>query len=495
MSGNTELQRALTRYRAFRERSRIWLRRYLYPLFRLRVISGVIIGGHHGPLRGAKITLNGWRTVYSDQEGRFTFRFVLKRISYLTVEWREAELVDWIKIDATRQRVSTLKLKWPPLVRGQVIDPNGEPMSHVPVALNLRLITETDAHGTFIFPFEEESNEASDQLVFRLGNRSFVHHFKAKPQEHLLHRFMLSEREGLFHIEDRAAAQASARGVSLFAQRIRKLFWSTIALIFIMIAANVMITHHQKTEVSGVSTSFSTPPLQVQDSEQDGSKWERAGLLERANSSGSQTAKLNASDDHSSRWETGEIHDESKHTDDGELNELALPLCSAFEFTYLNYFVPRGMEGILLSLVFGHWQPWRNGLSNFNGLDRHHELQAGQRVKIKLPISPWSIYQHSGDKSWETLLNKGRCSDDERLCLNLIQAWNPHVSLRRLKPGDQLLINLNLLKRRPFGGATRARIEGLKRGGGPRRKRPRLRLSKACELPKTLENHPHDREP
>lgn len=501
MSGNTEFQRAVNRFNAHKTKALRWLRRYMLPLLRLRVIRGVIIGAHHGPLRGAKITLNGWRTLQSDDRGRFNFRFVFRPVSSLTVEWREAELVNWIEVDATHQRVSNLKLKWPALVRGQVIDRQGVPMTQVPVALNRSQITKTDAHGTFIFPLEEEKTESSDQLVFQLGEYSFVHHFKANPQAHLLHRFMLSEAEGLYHIEDRASAQAMSKSVSILAERLRRCFWVGISIIIIYLMINMVVTQRYNDHTPQlISDQHASQLNRMTDSENKGatSPWSSAGLLERAPDHDLKEENSSADKQRPPLWDQG---DEGSSAEvsvldipiDGSGESSALlddedqPQCSAMEFTYLRYYVPRGMEGILLSLVFGHWQSWRDDLSLFNGYDRHHELQAGQRLKIKLPLHRWSRYQHQGEESWRKLLALGQCELDEKMCMQLLQAWNPHVSIKRLRKRNQLLINLSLLKNRPFEGATRTRVEGLRRGGVPRRQRPRLKLPSACSLPLLFE--------
>jgi hypothetical protein len=153
------------------------------------------------------------------------------------------------------------------------------------------------------------------------------------------------------------------------------------------------------------------------------------------------------------------------------------------EFTYNSYVVPRGMEGILLSLVFGRWQSWRDELSSFNRLDRHHQLQAGQRIKLKLPLLSWSMYQHQNIQSWRNLLKRGACDERSlKLCKQLIQAWNPHLSIKRLRRGDLLLINVDLLRQRPFEGTTLSRIEKLRRSHQRRRRRPRIRLASNCSL-------------
>ena len=146
------------------------------------------------------------------------------------------------------------------------------------------------------------------------------------------------------------------------------------------------------------------------------------------------------------------------------------------------------MEGILLSIVFGRWQSWRGELSAFNGLDSQHQLQAGQRVKLKLPLRSWTLYQHEDQASWRKVLARGDCLDREveRVCTQLLQSWNPHLKISRLKRGDRLLINLQLLRERPFEGTTLMRIEKLRRSPSRRRRKPRLKVDSRCALAPTL---------
>ena len=480
MSGNTELQRALNRYRIHQVRVLSWCRRYVFPIFRLRVIKGVIIGAHHGPLRGVRITLNGWKTITTDDQGHFAFHFVFRPVSYLTVEWREAELINWIKVDATRQRISELKLKWPPLVRGQLVDSEGTPISLVAVAFNHQQIAQTDAHGTFIFPLDEELSEGSDQLVFQVGDYSYVHHFKANPKAHLLHRFMLSESEGLFHLEDRPAAQAVAKQLSQFTERLKWGLRASIFLIIFYVVLNVIITQQNKEALTQLNHRQDIHLVSQLD-EQTSVKSDKVSLLERNTQAKHQTDESN--EDRSSVFE-GTM---KRANLDDLVDGFDQPECQSMEFIYRNYYVPRGMEGILLSLVFGHWQSWRDELSIYNGLGRHDQLQAGQRVKLKLPLYAWSLYKHENASSWSELFKMAKCQGSETLCKLLIQSWNPHVPLHKIRKRDQLLINLMLLKRRPFEGATLSRIEGLRRGNTPRRRSPRIKLAKDCKLRSSLD--------
>ena len=537
MSGNTEFQRALNRYRQYREKALNLLRWYVFPWFKLRVIKGVLIGAHHGPLKGAHVTLNGWRSVKTDSQGRFAFFFVLRKINFLTVEWREAELIDWIKIDLSQQRVSKLKLKWPLLVRGELVDEQGLPLVQIPVAFNQNQITKTDAHGAFIFPIDSDLTEQSDQLTFQLLGHSFVHHFKANPQAHMLHRFMYTKDRGLFHLEDRASAQVQATLISSFNERIRWVLRASFVLIIFTLVLNFFVTKQQQTELELLSThSSSTNPRDEQDEKQN--KWRNAGVLERTSQSIDQSSAESSdeSSDESGNEFSNESSEKNAHIvtretskqdhpqkyvrpsifeglsqqqrsnssskssanlpakpsssssssqtveNHEDLEIFEEPMCRSMEFTYKNYYVPRGMEGILLSLVFGHWQSWRDDLSLFNGLSRHDQLQAGQRIKLKLPLHTWSIYEHQDEDSWQKLLELAHCQEAENLCRQLIQAWNPHVYLRRLKKRNQLLINLSLLQRRPYEGATLARIEGLRRGSVPKRRRPRVDIPKNCKI-------------
>ena len=299
MSGHTEFQRALNRYRLYRNRILQLLRNYLLPWFRLRVIKGVMIGAHHGPLKGARVTLNGWRSIKTDSKGRFAFYFILRKINFLTVEWREAELINWIRIDLTRQRVSKLKLKWPLLVRGELVDEHGQPLVQVPVALNQNQMTKTDAHGAFIFPVDSDSNVQFDQLSFQLLGHSFVHHFKANPQAHLLHRFMYTEGKGLFHLEDRPAAQVQAKQIYSFNERLRWGLRLSFALVIMFLIINFFITQqhqdeldqlmaHQEQTVRGPIQSYSSLSNRSSLSKSETSKWRHAGLLERNKESAKQ---------------------------------------------------------------------------------------------------------------------------------------------------------------------------------------------------------------
>ena len=286
MSGQTELERNLRRLKHRYDATIGWWRTYILPLLKLREIRGVLIGQHFGPLAGARITLNGWRTVKTDRRGMFCFRFVLRPVSSLTVEWHEAELKEWIEVKAQRQ-VTELKLKWPLLIRGQVVDPEGAPISQMLVMLNRNVVTHTDAHGTFIFPQSNLTTSPSDQLLFQWDGESFVHHFKSSPKDHLLHRFMLDPDEGLYHLEDRPSAQAVSPSLDRFARRIKLSLLSALGILGSLFLAlslwygeisqstTIMMANSQ--QIYGQpNISSSGEPLKY-----SSKFWSRAGALER----------------------------------------------------------------------------------------------------------------------------------------------------------------------------------------------------------------------
>lgn len=486
MGGQTELERALRKIKSRLDLLSLWWRSHLVPLFTLREIQGVIIGQHFGPLAGARVTLNGWRSVQTDSTGRFRFRFVLRPISSLTVEWHEVELSDWILV-GPHQRVTELKLKWPLLIRGQVVDPQGSPVTQLMVQLNDHLVTKTDAHGTFLFPQTDQDERPSDKLLFTQGDQLFLHHFRSHPQEHLLHRFLLDPQRGLYHLEDYPRGQAVTPSISRFARWVR---WSTlgglmlIALFLVTLSMNSQLAPLEASpDLAYASTQGESSPL-LKSAE---AKWENVGMLERSpheaqRAEGQSRPPLwdESSGESLMRGAMSEREGEDDTSD--EPREDPLP-CQEMEFTYLSYIVPKGMEGILLALVFGEWQSWRGNLSKFNGLDSQHQLQAGQRIKLKLPLKTWSLYRHESAQEWRRLLSVGQCDDTSlRLCRQLLQSWNPHVKISRLRKGDQLLINLDLLQRRPFEGTTLGRVESLRRSSGRRRSRPRIRVSERCAL-------------
>lgn len=500
MGGQTELERTLLRLKHQLNAFLGWWNTRVRPLLRFREIRGVLIGQHFGPLTGARVTLNGWRSVVTDARGEFRFRLVMKPHSTLTVEWHEAELLDWIKI-APHKRVTELKLKWPLLIRGQVVDPNGEPVKQLKVQLNEQWETHTDAHGTFIFPQQIEEEGDSKHLLFTYGDQSFLHHFRSNPQEHMLHRFLLDPERGLYHLEDHPRGQAVTPSLNRFSRQVK---WSTMSialilgLLFLTLSSNADLNTaeavSERDEAQAVSAQGDKEKRSASVAAPR-SKWDRVGVLER--SVDQQTEPRDQSrpplwDDANQpreiqqRMKSGAERDASATIE--ELPDEERPLCSDMEFSYLSYIVPKGMEGILLSIVFGRWQSWRGELSAFNGLDSQHQLQAGQRVKLKLPLRSWTLYQHEDQASWRKVLARGDCLDREveRVCTQLLQSWNPHLRVSRLKRGDRLLINLQLLRDRPFEGTTLTRIEKLRRSPSRRRRKPRLKVDSRCALAPTL---------
>jgi hypothetical protein len=141
------------------------------------------------------------------------------------------------------------------------------------------------------------------------------------------------------------------------------------------------------------------------------------------------------------------------------------------------------MEGFLMSILFGSWQQWKGDLETLNQLSDERQLQAGQFVKLKLPLHEWrlfTLYPKEGARSLRDALG---CSETQlTICLKLLQVWNPHLSVYALREGDRLLVNPTLLQKENWSELVLRRLEQLKRSRGRRLKRPRVKLSERCAL-------------
>ena len=166
--------------------------------------------------------------------------------------------------------------------------------------------------------------------------------------------------------------------------------------------------------------------------------------------------------------------------------EATLPAqstCNQIEFKYSFYYVPRGMEGFLLSRVFGQWQSW-NSLSQDNYL-KNKTLQAGQKLRMKLPLYSWKLFKVRPKESINDVLKALDCPPDTSwVCKQLIQVWNSHIKVQHLRKNEVLLVNPTLLKTHPFGEETLKRLENVKRFRLPirlRRREPVIRIPKGCK--------------
>jgi hypothetical protein len=157
--------------------------------------------------------------------------------------------------------------------------------------------------------------------------------------------------------------------------------------------------------------------------------------------------------------------------------------CDAIEFTYRNYRVPRGMEGFLLSILFGSWQRWEGDLSTLNGVREARQLQAGQQVRLMLPLHEWRLFTLQPQEGAAELRAALGCQEAHiNTCLMIVQLWNPHLDLRALRKGDQLLLNPSLLRPEAFSADVYRRMEKVKRLRGVRLPRPRLTAPQGCQV-------------
>ena len=134
-----------------------------------------------------------------------------------------------------------------------------------------------------------------------------------------------------------------------------------------------------------------------------------------------------------------------------------------------------------MSILFGSWQQWKGDLETLNNLSDEHQLQAGQFVKLKLPLHEWRLFTLYPDEGAQSLRDALECSEAHlATCLKLLQVWNPHLSVYALREGDRLLVNPSLLQRDNWSELVLRRLDQLKRSRARRLKRPRVKLSERC---------------
>jgi hypothetical protein len=503
---NTELQRALRKIQSRWNRLRDFIQFEFAPLFRLRSLKGVILDPRGRPIHGVRVSLNGWRHVITDEEGAFSFHLIWHRVYSLSLQWRGAELTNWIQVNAHRDRVTDLKLRWPLLLRGQLINIEGHPLSQVNVKLNDRYMTQTDIHGAFFFPRLEGDQVRFERFMFDIDDVSFIHHFNLNLDSNVLYRFLYHEGS-LYHVDEQSQALPNSAYVSTLAQQFSWAKRSVFALLTLIVLSIFIkpstsfnpqaMLRNQPQKLATINPRSSAVGLTSRFDDTSSTKT-NADLptlddlypardddegVERPPSPLSSTDLTSANDSRSGASIKGAQITPSLELEGENFLEGIKPEeeCQDVEFKYYGYSVPRGMEGILLSIIFGRWQSWGEDLSKMNRMKKSDQLQAGQRIKLMLPLFPWRIFHVSSSDTAPKLLNKMGCKE-EPICSSLIQAWNPHLDLRSLRKGDQLLMNPSLLLKRPFTADSVKRIEKTKRFRAGRRKRPKLRFPKNCAL-------------
>ena len=211
MSDN-ELTEELQRLRLqFKSRWQKW-RETISPYLRPKTIRGQLLNHAGEPVPNAAVTLNRFRQTWTDRRGEFSFRLVFRPDYHLTLEWRDLELSNWIHGRLSDRPVTQLRLHFPALIRGQLLDRQEQPIAGVPVFLDQSYSSYTDLHGCFAFPREEEGSlpkpaeekntEVKDwehQLAFRLEGQSFTHALQIESAGDVQLAF-LYDNDALFHI-------------------------------------------------------------------------------------------------------------------------------------------------------------------------------------------------------------------------------------------------------------------------------------------------------
>jgi hypothetical protein len=226
-----ELKRALKRWGRAREVVARALGRALRWLH-IRRVCGDFVGIDGLPLEGARVTLGELRTTLTDSEGRFSF-WVWGGTYTLSIAWGGVELRRWVTLQTRDDGPTEVRLRWPALIRGQILCERQRPLQGVEVWLNERYRTFSDAYGAFSFPRFEGEEVNFERFNFYLSGRSFIHHFRANLSSDPLHVFLVKEGE-LFHVSDLPHTPPITElraGLSLRYRAAQWVGWACLALI------------------------------------------------------------------------------------------------------------------------------------------------------------------------------------------------------------------------------------------------------------------------
>ena len=431
----------------------------------VKELRGEVLGRNGLPIEGVEvITEHGLRAL-TDSEGRFSFKLLGAKAS-LTLRWRGVELIAWAEVELKIDEVTEIKVKWPHLIRGQLITGSQRGVMGARVTLNDRFEASTDLYGAFHFPLLEQERSEVNHFLFELDDERYVHHFRVMMGQSQLMLFCYQER-ALYHVKN---LSRSAPINTTIPERQRQLSYLSLGaliglslLVLTALIPSVPPTPSSIPSELSLSSALSAQPSSV------------TGGVQSPRTATAAAQQLPRSEPS----EEGEM----------ELEETAAaesptaPRCEQIELLYRRYRVPRGMEGFLLSILFGSWQQWKGDLDLLNGISEDKQLQAGQFIKLKLPLHEWRLFTLYPDEGAQELREALGCGE-ARLpqCLKLVQVWNPHLDVRFLRKGDSLLINPQALKGGRWTEDINRRLELLKRSRGKRRRRPHLSIPKGCEL-------------
>ena len=455
MSHHPELKRALKRYGRARDAVGRALTRALRWLH-IRQVRGDFMGTDGLPLEGARVTLGDLRSTLTDSEGRFSF-WVLGGSYSLSIAWGGVELRRWVRLQTRDDGPTEVRLRWPSLIRGQILCERQLPAQGVEVSLNGQYRTFSDSYGAFSFPRFEGEEVSFERFVFQVGGRSFVHHFRPNLPSDPLHVFLLQRGE-LFHVRDLPHTAPFTELRANLSLRYRAAQWVGWCFLALLMASplfrpalpappppppEAMLRAHLMSTVTSAAPGRAEPP---------------------------EPPRARLDEDEEEEEERVALEDEPSR-------------CDAIEFSYRQYKVPRGMEGFLLALLFGSWQRWDGDLAPLNDINEDRQLQAGQFVRLMLPLHEWRLFTLQPQEGAAELRAALACDEAQiNTCLQLAQVWNPHLDLRALRKGDQLLINPSLLQPGAFPAEAYRRLEKLKRLRGFRASRPRVSTPLGCAL-------------
>jgi hypothetical protein len=429
----------------------------IYPYFRYRTLKGTILNHQSIPLSGLKITLNQKYQTTTDEQGFFCFDDIFASHYSLSLEWEGTALLKWIEGSFKGAGELELKIKWPELIRGQIVNQIELPIKDMKIILNDQWETKSDIHGYFFFPCPEPDPQYHyyfAKLDFCTEHDTFTHQIVKQQNQSELYLFSYQSGE-LFYLGESPNILPNESYIFELSKYFKYLKYLLILLSLLVFVSSFVRIH--------------PPKIYMQDEE-----------LDHYTSITPQSEFTDAFPSDIYQKVTPKPPSKPMQASESTLTEAS---CEGIEFNYQQYYVPWGMEGFLLESVFGKWQTWQQ-IAQQNNLKPNQGLHAGQIIQLQLPLFSWEMITVQDKQTVRDILEKKACT--HLYCYLMLQVWNPHLDIRVLRENDELLYSSSLMTKSLENQDEIKKVEGIRRFKGIRFKKPPIKLPTACQLSKQV---------
>jgi hypothetical protein len=450
-----ELKQAIQDFKQKKEKVSSFFFSEIYPYFRRRTLKGLVLNHLNMPLAGLKLSLNQKYHTTTDENGYFCFEDIFASSYSLSLEWEGTALLKWIEGNFRGVAELELKIKWPELIRGQIVNKFELPIKDMKIMLNEQWETKSDIHGYFFFPCPEADPQYHYYFVkldFITDTDIFSQQIVKHQNQNQLYLFSYQNHEFFYLGESQNILPNESYVFEL------SRYFKYLKYIMILLALLIFVSSFVR---------MNPPKIYMQDEEID------------------HYTTITPSSEISDSFPT-DIYQKVKPKPPSQPIKPSEVMssessCEGIEFNYQQYYVPWGMEGFLLESVFGKWQTWQQ-IAQQNNLKPTQGLHAGQVVQLQLPLFSWEMITVQDKQTVKEILEKKNCT--HLYCYLMLQVWNPHLDIRVLRENDELLYSSSLMAYSLEHQDEIKKIEGIRRFKGIRFKKPPIKLPNACQLSK-----------